>query len=90
MLSDRVQLSTAEARPLGPRVEETGPLGPLGFKCSQHSPSTRPSVERTAEKAFLLLDRALVPSSLPPSPPASLPPHAPVSLLVYLPARAGV
>ena len=38
-----------------------GPLGPLGFKCSQHSPTTRPSVERTAEKAFLLSDRVQFP-----------------------------
>jgi len=29
-------------------------LGPLGFNFSQHSSTTRPSVERTAEKAFLL------------------------------------
>ena len=35
----------------------TGPLGPLGFKFAQHSSTTRPSVERTAEKAFLLPDR---------------------------------
>ena len=34
-----------------------GPLGPLGFNFSQHGPTTRPSVERTAEKAFLLPDR---------------------------------
>ena len=27
-------------------------LGPLGFKCCQHSPTTRPSVESTAERAF--------------------------------------
>jgi len=33
------------------------PLGPLGFKLAQHSPTTRPFVERTAEKAFLLSDR---------------------------------
>ena len=32
-------------------------LGPVGCKCSQHSPTTRPSVERTAEKAYLLSDR---------------------------------
>ena len=32
-------------------------LGPLGFNFAQHSPTTRPSVERTAEKAFLLPDR---------------------------------
>ena len=29
-----------------------GPLGPLGFDFAQHSPTTRPSVERTAEKVF--------------------------------------
>ena len=34
-----------------------GPLGPLGYNFSQHGPTTRPSVERTAEKAFLLPDR---------------------------------
>jgi len=34
------------------------PLGPLGFSFAQHSPTTRSSVERTAEKAFLLPDRA--------------------------------
>jgi hypothetical protein len=33
------------------------PLGPLGFNFAQHSPTTRPSVEKTAEKAFLLSDR---------------------------------
>ena len=32
-------------------------LGPLGFNFSQHGPTTRPSVERTAEKAFMLSDR---------------------------------
>ena len=35
----------------------SGPLGPLGFNFSQHGPTTRPSVERTAEKAFMLSDR---------------------------------
>ena len=30
-------------------------LGPLNL--AQHSPKTRPSVERTADKAFLLSDR---------------------------------
>ena len=39
------------------------PLGSLGFKCSQHSPTTRPSVERTAEKAFLLSDRVSLSSA---------------------------
>jgi hypothetical protein len=34
-----------------------GPLGPLGFNFFQHMPTTRPSVERTAEKAFLPSDR---------------------------------
>ena len=33
------------------------PLGPLRFKCSQHSPTTRPSIERTADEAFLLSGR---------------------------------
>ena len=32
-------------------------LGPLGFNLAQHSPTTRPSVERTADEAFLLSDR---------------------------------
>ena len=32
-------------------------LGPLGFNFSQHGSTTRPSVERTAEKAFMLSDR---------------------------------
>ena len=49
LVSVRVYLGTA-----------LGPLGPLGFKCSQHSPTTRPSVERTAEKAFLLSDRVYI------------------------------
>ena len=39
------------------------PLGPLGFNFSQHSPTTRPSVERTAEKAFLLSDRVSLSSA---------------------------
>ena len=30
-------------------------LGPLGLTLAQHSPTTRPSVERTAEKALMLL-----------------------------------
>ena len=33
------------------------PLGPLGFNFSQLGSTTRPSVERTAEKAFMLSDR---------------------------------
>jgi hypothetical protein len=36
----------APAKPVGDH-----PLGPLGFNFSQHMPTTRPSVERTAEKA---------------------------------------
>ena len=32
-------------------------LGPLGFDSAQQSPTTRTSVERTAEKAFLLPGR---------------------------------
>jgi hypothetical protein len=40
--------------PLDPKKTFTGPLGPLGFNFSQHGPTTRPSVERTAEKAFML------------------------------------
>jgi len=32
-------------------------LGPLGYNSSQHSPTTRPSVERSAYEAFLLSGR---------------------------------
>ena len=32
-------------------------LGPSGFSFSHHGPTTRPSVERTAEKEFMLSDR---------------------------------
>ena len=32
-------------------------VGPLGFNFSQHGPTTRPSVQRTEEKAFMLSDR---------------------------------
>jgi hypothetical protein len=39
------------------------PLGPLGFNFSQHMPTTRPSVERTAEKACLLSDRVSLSSA---------------------------
>ena len=35
------------------RISPPLPLGPLGFNFAQHSPTTRPSVERTAEKAFM-------------------------------------
>jgi len=53
-----VRLCWELEEPKGPKGWATGcadcraahPLGPLGFKCSQHSPTTRPSVERTAEK----------------------------------------
>ena len=34
-----------------------GCFGPLGFNSAQNSPTTRPSVERTSEKAFMLSDR---------------------------------
>ena len=34
-----------------------GFLGPLDFDFAQHSPTTRPLVKRTAEKAFMLSDR---------------------------------
>jgi len=40
-----------------------GPLGPLGLNFSQHSPTTRPSVEKTADKAFLLSDRVQLSSA---------------------------
>ena len=36
------------------------PLVPLSFDISQHGPTIRPSVERTAEKAFMLLDQRVV------------------------------
>ena len=39
------------------QIHGVGWLGPLGFNFSQHGPTTRPSVERTAEKAFMLSDR---------------------------------
>ena len=45
------------------RARALGPLGPLDFKCSQHSPTTRPSVESTAVKAFLLSDRVSLSSA---------------------------
>jgi len=40
----------------GTGAPRSGPLGPLDFNFAQHSP-TRPSVKRTAEKAFVLSDR---------------------------------
>ena len=43
--------------------EAVPPVGPLGFRCSQHSPTTRPSVERTADKAFFLSDRVYLSSA---------------------------
>ena len=39
------------------------PLGHLGFNFSQHGSTTRPSVERTAEKAFMLSDRVQLSSA---------------------------
>ena len=39
------------------------PLGPLGFNFAQHSPTTRPSVARTADETFLLLDRVKLSSA---------------------------
>ena len=42
---------------ISPVAYARGPSGTLCFKCSQHSPTTRPSVERTAEKEFMLSDR---------------------------------
>ena len=44
-------------------VEVAVPLGPLDYIFSQHSPTTRPSVERTAEKAFMLSDRVWLSSA---------------------------
>ena len=46
-----------------PIMVSKGPLGPLGFKCSHNGPTTRPSVERTAEKALLLSDRVQLSSA---------------------------
>ena len=43
--------------PLYSRIRLLGMVGPLGFNFAQHGPTTRPSVERTAEKAFMLSDR---------------------------------
>jgi hypothetical protein len=40
-----------------------GPLGPLCFNFAHHSPTTHPSVERTAKKAFLLSDRVSLSSA---------------------------
>ena len=37
-------------------------IGPLCFNFSQHGPTTRPSIDRTADKAFLRSDR-IQPSS---------------------------
>ena len=45
------------AQPGEARHRRRRPLGPLGYNFSQHSPTTRPSVERTAEKAFMLSRR---------------------------------
>ena len=39
------------------RITSGPPLGPLGFNFSQHGPTTRPSIYRTADKASLLSDR---------------------------------
>ena len=39
------------------------PLGPVGFDFCQHGPTTRPSVEWTAEKAFMLSDRVKLSSA---------------------------
>jgi hypothetical protein len=38
-------------------------LGPLGFNFAKHGPTTRPSVERTARKAFLRSDRVWLSSA---------------------------
>ena len=39
------------------------PFRSIGFNFAQHSPTTRPSVERTAKKACLLSDRVLLSSA---------------------------
>jgi len=45
----------------------SAPSGPLGSNFSQHGPTTRPSVERTADKAFMLSDRVIgYPTTSPP------------------------
>ena len=45
--------------------------GALGFNFFQHGPTTRPSVERTADKAFLLSDRIEASGQLGQDEPAS-------------------
>ena len=40
-----------------------GALGSFGFQCSQHTPTPRPSVERSAEEKYLLSDRVKLPSA---------------------------
>ena len=52
-----VELMTSDRKLEASREGSKCPLGPLGFNFSQHGPTTRPSVERTAEKAFMLSDR---------------------------------
>jgi len=49
-----------EARPCGCR--KVDPLGPLGFECSQHRPTPRPSVERIRRKGLFQISR-IQPSS---------------------------
>ena len=54
----RQQSSTVcQVRSVSRGHRSTGPSGPLGFNFAQHSPTTRPSVGRTAKKDFLLSDR---------------------------------
>ena len=47
----------AMSRAMSEAFLELLPLGPLGYNFFPHSPTTRPSPERTAGKAFLLSDR---------------------------------
>ena len=56
MMPPRRALRGSDARSQSSE-REPSPLGPFGFYLAQHSPTTRPSVERTTDKAFLLSDR---------------------------------
>ena len=55
--------SDGKATTSSPNLHRMDPVGPLGFKRSKHSPTTRPSVERTAEKSYLLSDRVQLSSA---------------------------
>jgi hypothetical protein len=53
----------AMSRAMSEAFLELLPLGPLGYDFFPHSPTTRPSPERTAGKAFLLSDRVSLSSA---------------------------